>query len=244
MKILLFCLCILFTSSSIGDEVKMAFGDSIPPFSFPETNTGIELEVIAEALAFHQHTLIPIYYPLARIPVAFKQKMTMAAMTDLGHDMEKIGAFYGDSAVIYDNVLITLAEKNRIIKQPQDLKNLSVISFQGAIKRYPLWLNAVKKAENYHEQHNQLAQVRALNKDRFDVVLSDISIFKYYSLIAETKYGEKLKEFKIHHFVEPKPNDYRPVFWSETLRDDFNEGIRHLKKTGRYQAIYDKYLLK
>mgnify|MGYP000701024708 CR=1 FL=1 len=244
MKILFFLIFILFASLSFSDEITMAFGESIPPFSFPESNTGIELEIISEALAFHKHTLTPIYYPLARVPIAFKQKKTMAAMTDLGQDMGKIGAFYGDSAVVYNNVFITLKEKQLLIKKPEDLENLSVISFQGALKRYPRWLEPVKKAKRYHEQHNQLIQVLVLNKKRLDVVLSDISIFKYYSILAEKEYGEKLKEFQIHHFVEPKPNDYRPVFWSESIRDNFNDGIAYLKQTGRYQAIYDKYLQK
>ena len=244
MKIFIFWILIFFSAQSFSDEVTMAFGNAIPPFSFPESDTGIELEIISEALAFHQHTLTPVYYPLARVPIAFAQKKTMAAMTDLGEDMEKIGAFYGDSAVIYNNVFITLKERKLHIKKPEDLKDLSVISFQGAIKRYPLWLEPVKKAKKYHEQHNQLIQVLILNKSRLDVVLSDISIFKYYSMLAEKEYGKLLKEFQFHHFVEPNPNDYRPVFWRESIRDDFNDGIKHLKKTGRYQAIYDKYLQK
>ena len=42
-------------------------------------------------------------------------------------------------------------------------------------------------------------------------------------------------------FVE-RPLDYRPVFKSEKIRDDFNEGLQNLKDSGRYQEIYDFYL--
>jgi polar amino acid transport system substrate-binding protein len=43
-------------------------------------------------------------------------------------------------------------------------------------------------------------------------------------------------------FTTPNPLDYRPVFRSAAVRDDFNEGLRRLKTTGRFQAIYDRYL--
>ncbi|MBV1920942.1 MAG: hypothetical protein KUG73_09690 [Pseudomonadales bacterium] len=92
----------------------MAFGESIPPFSFPKTSTGIEIEIIRKAFSFHKHVLKPLYVPLARVPHMFKRKDVDAAMTDLGQDMTALGAYYGDPAVVYDNVLITLKELSLI----------------------------------------------------------------------------------------------------------------------------------
>ena len=235
-------LILYFPSFIFADVVEMAFGESIPPFSFPETNTGIEIEVISEALAFHNHTLIPVYYPLARIPIAFTYKQVDAAMTDLGQDMHKLDAHYGNSAVVYNNVFISLKKNNFTISKPEDLEGLSVISFQGAIKRYPLWLEPVKRVDKYFEQNNQLLQVLTLDREHYDVVLSDLSIYKYFALQAEFKSGKKMREVQFHRFVELDLDDYRPVFWNETIRDNFNEGLIHLKTTGRYQEIYDKYL--
>ena len=63
-------------------DVSMSFGEKIPPFCFPETHSGLELDVFREALAYRGHKLIPSYYPLARIPIAFKQKHVNATMTD------------------------------------------------------------------------------------------------------------------------------------------------------------------
>jgi len=242
MKIFLFFIFLHLPTLVLGDEVLMAFGEAIPPFSFPETNSGIELEVIGESLAFHSHTLKPIYYPLARVPLAFKLKQVDAAMTDLGHNMGELGAYYADSAVVYDNVMITLKKNNLTITKPEDLKGLSVISFQGAIKRYPVWLGPVDQAKRYFELNNQLLQVLTLDRGRYDAVLSDISIYKYYALQAERKSGKKLKEVQMHRFVDLNPEDYRPVFWNERIRDNFNDGLTYLKVTGRFQEIYDKYI--
>ena len=69
-----------------ADNVVMAFGEKIPPYCFPESDSGIELEVIGEALAFRGHRLKPHYYPLARVPLAFRQGEVEAAMTDLGQE--------------------------------------------------------------------------------------------------------------------------------------------------------------
>ncbi|GAB2866875.1 hypothetical protein GCM10027277_39750 [Pseudoduganella ginsengisoli] len=222
-------------------DVTMAFGEKIPPFCFPESNSGIELEVLGEALAFRGHVLKPRYYSFARIPFAFKGHEVDAAMTDLGQDLRPDGAYYGDPAVFYDNVFISLKERNLVIRKPEDLKGLTVISFAGAARRYPEWLSAVQAEGHYYEQNDQALQVLTLDKGRYDLVLSDRNIFKYFTLqLRQT--GYKPKATTEHAFVRFNPLDYRPVFRDRKIRDDFNAGLKHLKETGRFQAIYQKYL--
>lgn len=220
----------------------MAFGEKIPPFCFPETNSGIELEVIGEALAYKGHRLVPKYFPFARIPLAFKERAVDAAMTDLGEDLTPVGAFYGEPAVFYDNVFISLKERGLVIKRPQDLHGLTVISFQGAANRYPDWLGPVKKDGRYFEQNDQELQVLTLDRGRYDVVLSDRNIFKYFTLKLKRDRGLAPKPTEEHRFVTFNPRDYRPLFRDKKIRDDFNAGLAHLKETGRFQAIYDEYL--
>ncbi|MET1079990.1 MAG: ABC transporter substrate-binding protein [Pseudomonas sp.] len=232
----------LFASELHASEVLMAFGEKIPPFCFPETRSGIELEVIGEALAYRGHRLAPRFYPFARVPLSFINGEVDAAMTDLGQDLTPYGAHYGDPAVFYDNVFVTLQARHLQIRTPADLAGLRVIAFQGASKRYPLWLAPVIAAGNYHEQADQETQVLALEKERHDVVLSDRSIFRYYSLRLKNHRGYSLRPVEEHRFVQLEPNDYRPVFRNQQVRDDFNVGLQQLKQSGRYQAIHDKYL--
>lgn len=231
---------VLMPASAV--EVRMAFGEKIPPFCFPETNSGIELEVIGEALAYRGHVLKPHYFPFARVPVAFKGHVVDAAMTDLGEDLTAAGGAYGDPAVLYDNVFISLKERHLVIRNPQDLRGLRVIAFAGAAKRYPDWLGPVKNAGLYFEQNDQALQVITLDKGRYDLVLSDRNIFKYFSLQLKREHGIPLKPIQEHSFVKLNPMDYRPVFRDRQVRDDFNAGLKHLKETGRYNAIYQKYL--
>jgi len=223
-------------------EVAMAFGEKIPPFCFPETDSGIEIEVMREALAYRGHVLKPRYYSFARIPVAFKAAEVDAAMTDLGEDMSSWGAYYGNPAVTYDNVFISLKERNLVINKPEDLNGLSVISFVGAAKRYPAWLDNVRKSGHYFEQNDQALQVLTLDRGRYDVVLSDRNIFKYFTLQLKLNKSFKPKPVVEHNFVKMNLMDYRPVFRDSTVRDDFNAGLKYLKDTGRFNAIYQKYL--
>jgi len=223
-------------------EVKMSFGEKIPPYTFPETNSGIELEVIGAALAYKGHVLKPSYCPLAKVPLVFKNKTVDAAMTDLGEDLTKFGGHYADPAVWYNNVFITLEENDLTIDKPEDLEGLIITSFQGAIKRYPKWLKPVRADYNYFEQNNQKLQVLVLHKKRVDVILSDINIFKYNTSKLIREEGFVPKPTRIHQFVKLNLMDYRPIFRDKKIRDDFNEGLNHIKKTGQFQGIYDKYL--
>lgn len=241
-RFLLLGLVLGSATSGHAANVEMAFGEKIPPFCFPESDSGIELEIIGEALAFKGHLLKPRYYPLARVPLTFRQGEVDAAMTNLGQDLSEIGAHYGNPAVIYQNVFVTLKGRNLTLKKPEDLKGLSVVAFQGAAKRYPEWLAASEQAGLYYEQNNQELQVLGLNKGRYDVVLSDQSIFHYFELLLERTTLFKAKPVQMHDFTEVDPDDYRPVFRDPQIRDDFNAGLEHLKATGRYQQIYDHYL--
>jgi polar amino acid transport system substrate-binding protein len=240
MRHLLLMLCCTLSLAVSADEIVMAFGEKIAPFCFPESDSGIELEVIGEALAFKGHSLRPRYYPLARVPLEFKMAHVDAAMTDLGFGAQ--GGYFGDPAVLYDNVFISLSQRALKISKPEDLKGLVVVSFPGGLKRYPEWLTAADQANHYFEQNNQQLQVAGLNKGRFDVVLSDKNIYHYFELQLNRNKLFKAKPVDMHTFTTANPDDYRPVFRSEKIRDDFNAGLAHLKASGRYQAIYNNYL--
>jgi polar amino acid transport system substrate-binding protein len=234
---------LLYTHVSHAEKVVMAFGAKIPPFVFPKTHKGIELDIIREALKFKGHTLEPKYFPLARVSVVFKNIDIMAVMTDSGKDLTKYGGHYANPAVTYSNVFITLKNKNIKIQSEKDLEFYSIIAFKGAAKRYTKWLKDISKTDRYVETNSQQTQVKLLISGRYDIVLSDSNIFKYFA----NQYNKKNKvgikqEFREFEFTQINPKDYRPIFKSKKIRDDFNEGLKHLKETGRFKEIYKTYL--
>lgn len=232
----------MLTSFTNAKEVYMAFSQEIPPYIFQKLNKGIQIDVISAALAHKGHTLKPLYFPLGRVPIAFKGELVDAVMGDMGVDLKSSGGFYADPAVIYNNVFYTLKSKNLSINKPSDLDELRVVSFQGAENWYPKWLNKVQDEKRLYGISDQLTQVKLLHYERYDVVLSDRYIFKYFVKEMMLMSGLEIHEVDEHKFAEMDPEHFRPVFRDKEIRDDFNLGLAKIKENGQFQSIYDKYI--
>ena len=220
----------------------MAFADTIPPYTIPEIGAGIEVDIVREALAYKDHSLKAHYMPLSRMPGSFTLGEVDGVMADFGKDLSSQNGHYAKPVILFQNRFFSLKERNLMIREPRDIKGLSVIAFPGARKRFPEWFNAAKTEGSYDEIAEQKLQVLLLFSGRYDLVLSDKVVFHYFlaQQLKDNKVEEKaLTEHKV--FVE-RPLDYRPVFRSRNVRDDFNEGLRHLKDSGRYLEIYDFYM--
>jgi polar amino acid transport system substrate-binding protein len=232
----------MLTGFAGAKEVLMAFSQEIPPYIFQKQNKGIEIDIISAALAVKGHTLKPLYFPLGRIPIAFTSNLVDAAMGDMGVNLEPKGGFYANPAVIYNNVFITLKNQKISIEKPADLDHLRVVSFQGAENRYPKWLKKVKEEKRFYGISDQLTQVKLLHFGRYDVVLSDRFIFKYF--VKQMMLMNVLEVYEVdeHTFTTVNPEDYRPVFRDQQVRDDFNLGLKKIKASGKFQKIYERYM--
>ncbi|MEC5159594.1 polar amino acid transport system substrate-binding protein [Janthinobacterium sp. CG_23.3] len=245
MKPLIFSLMLALAGAVHGAPVSMAFGDNLPPYIMAESHSGIELDVVREALALRGHELRPQYGPMGRIPFSFIEGKVDAIMMDVGEDMAAHGGHYGEAPVLYDNVLYTLKRRQLRLRKPADLKGLSIMAFVGAAKRYPEWLLPLSRTPEYVERNNQAVQPLLLSLGRYDVVLSDRTIFQYFSALQRRADPHfVLPAVEEHALPPPDPRDYRPVFRDAAVRDDYNAGLEQLRKSGRYKAIYGKYLEK
>ena len=244
MKRSLFALLLGLTAGSAAPaSVSMAFGDNLPPYIMADSDAGIEVEVVREALAYRGHVLRAHYLPMARIPPTFIAGQVDAIMMDVGQNMTTHGGYYATPPVLYDNVLYTLKRRGLAIRKPSDLIGHTIMSFVGAARRYPEWFGALSHSSAYVERNNQAAHPMLLALGRYDIVLSDRTIFQYYRLQSKkANPGFVMPEFDVHAFTYANPADYRPVFRDATIRDDFNAGLAYLRKSGRYRVIRDKYL--
>ena len=239
---LLMCAILAYSSTALSADIRMAFGVSLPPYVIAKSNVGIEVDIIREALAHKGHNLIPVYVPLARVPVHFERGKVDATQRDGGSNLVALGAHYGDTSVAYHAAFFSLAERGLKIEKPSDLEGLKVISFQNAVKqsRFKDWLQPVADAGNYFEINDQLSQVKTLQVGRYDVVLADRNIFAYFTLKLRDEGNITIKPTALHEFLQP--HSYKPLFRDEAVKDDFNVGIKHLHATGRYQQIIDSYV--
>jgi polar amino acid transport system substrate-binding protein len=236
------CLALLpALTPCLAAEIAIGFGDHLAPYVLPAAQSGIEVEIFREALAYRGHVLRPVFLPTRRLPQAFAAHEIDGAMSDSGMDLTGQGGIYGEPAVGFDNVLITRKDRHIGIARPGDLAGLSVLAFPDAVERFPDWLKPVQKAGRYFETNNQALQVRALQQKQYDVILSDRYIFAYFTSILEGHHVT-IDDVDVHRCLTPNPSYYPSVFRNKEIRDDFNAGLDYLKKSGRYQEIYDRYV--
>ena len=74
------------------------------------------------------------------------------------------------------------------------------------------------------------------------MVLSDRYIFRYFAKRMKLLNVLTLDDVDEHTFTMESPDDYRPVFRDENIRDDFNFGLKKLKESGEFQKIYNRYM--
>ena len=239
-----FAICALalgvIAPSAQAEPLTMTFGASIPPYAFPDTESGIEVDIIREALALSGVELQPVFVPARRIAFEFIQGKVDAASKDQGEDLTKHGGIYGDVSVKFQDVIFTLEDRALELSAPGDLEGLRVVAFQNASKHYSDWLSPLEGSTNYTETADQSLQVKMLHRGRADAIVADLNIVQYLTKLVAEEGQIGIKPVRINNFADPW--GYRPVFKTEELRDDFNSGLQKLVESGRYQEIVDSYV--
>lgn len=223
---------------ALAKEVKMAVGFSVAPYIIQDADNGIELDIMREALAYKGHTLKTLYIPFIEIDKAFVDKKVDAIATV----EEKIGidGFFSDHVITYRNYAISLAKNNLKINSIADLGDKSVAAFQLATKYLGSeYAEMAKNNPRYREKEERTVQIKLLYDGRMDAVVIDKNIFQYYKNMIADK--TDVTQPVVYHDIFPE-NKYKVVFQDKAIRDDFNEGLKRLRKTGRYEAIFKEYI--
>ncbi len=236
--------CGAATPLAQAGEVRMIFGLSLPPYVIKESNSGYELDIIREALAFKGHTLKPSFAAFGATKQMLKDKAADSAQRG-NPDMNEGDGFYyaAEPTVIYEDVVISLAKNKLLINSLADLKTKSVVAYHGATQFIgPDYAAAMKGNANYQENSSSKRVVQMVYANGVQAAVFDINIFKY---VAATLKGELDTSQEVtYHRIFPantiKTNN--AVFLDKQIRDDFNAGLAHIKKNGRYKEIIKKYV--
>ncbi len=238
MKNILFLL-ILLSIALFSKEVNVVFSYSTPPYVFKD-GSGIVVSIVKEALAYKEHVLKPVFVNIGRSFELFRDGYVDASsIIQISSGLE---AFYSDDFMEYYNAAFVLKNKHIKIEQLEDLKDLYTIAFQNAHVYLGEEFGKISQLadKKYIEIADQKQQVYMLFKERTEVIIMDRNIFTFYKnlLIQEKKIDGNIKAELIELF---SPTPYKMAFKDKTLRDDFNKGVAHLKKSGRFDAIYFEY---
>lgn len=230
---------LLLLVSTDAKEIRVAFSYSTPPYVFKD-GSGIVSTIVKEALAKHGHTVKAFYVNIGRA-----QEMLKNGHIDVAtiiQDSSGLQAHYSDYFMQYHNAAFVLNQNPLSIRSIEDLSRYDTISFQGAhIFLGPAYGEMARKAgKKYREIADQKQQVHMLLRGRAQVAIMDRHIFEFYKnqLIAE----KKVDPATLYRLIELfPPTRYQCAFKDPKIRDDFNRGLKDLKKSGRYEQIYNEY---
>jgi len=238
---------ILFTSPTLmaAETVVVGFKSGKAPYVIPtkpfkdtdfdvSNPLGIEVEIVREVFALSGKKVKPVYMNYKRMESELaKGNIQMGSNLHTGVE----GFYYVDNHVRMFDHFIYPTDSAAAVTSFADLADKHVLSFQNATK----FLNddyraAVKKAKSYREIDDQEKQVKSIAQGRADVVLMDISIFKYFA----KRNGKSVADF-MYAPMFPEPFYFSSGFSDQSLRDEFASGLQKLKDSGQYDEIYRKY---
>lgn len=230
---------LLLAQPVAAKEIRMAVGRSLPPYVFVDNWTGLEYDIVKQALAVEGHTIAPRHMALARVAKELESGLADAAMTmrpDSG-----VTAYYSDNHVTYRNFAITLASRDLRIEKAADMAGFSVIAFQRASDYLGEEFRKMAQANpQYREEAKQAVQPTLLFLNRVDVVVADQNIFGWFANAPEVKAKADTGQAVRFHPIFP-PTDYHVAFREAGLRDSFNRGLKRIRENGEYQKIVARY---
>lgn len=236
-KLVFTVLAVLLAQVCVAKELKVAVGLSLPPYIIQDSDNGMEVDILRQALADSGNTAKLVYVPFIRVPTSLSDGTAEAALT-VNEAREIKDVVYSDSHITYQNVAIMLKSNPLKVASIADLGKVSVVAFQDATKYLgPEFAAMAKTNSKYAEQGKQELQVKMLFGKRTDIIVTDINIYKYFK--QSIKDMDTSAEISIIELFPP--TNYKVAFKDKAVCDLFNAGLKKLKENGQYDAILNKY---
>lgn len=227
----LFYLLLVTPFALNAKPVTLATSLSIPPYIIKENNSGVQYEIIKQALAFKGHSIRKMTYASYKRLSKIVQRRQVDAVVIPSSDLP--GTYASDVVINYINHAITLRSENITIRTIPDLLMHPVLAFQNAkVFLSQPFKDMVEKHNDYQEVMHQIKQVNQLFKKRTKVLVMDKRIFQYFRKQSQI---DTSAEVTYHDVFEKKPQ--RVYFIDRQIRDDFNAGLQHLKTSGKMAHI-------
>jgi len=218
-------------------ELKVAVGLALPPYNIQETDSGIEMDIVREALKPKGYVIQARFVPFARVRRDFMNHEVDAALTinpDSG-----IEAFYSNEHLVCQNVVVTLKRNDFKIRTVNDLRDRSVLAFQDAtLYLGKEFASMASQNSQYKEIAKQELQINLLYSNRVDAIVLDKNIFYY--LRKRNDRVDTSQPIDVWQIFPPTP--FSVAFADKQVRDDFNDGLKQLRESGRYDEIVKKYI--
>ncbi|QNM96200.1 substrate-binding periplasmic protein [Chitinimonas koreensis] len=229
--------CLAWACSAAGAPLRVGFGTDKPPYVFEQTRSGLEVELVTEALRRAGYEVEPFFAPMERLHRMLESGSLDAIATTNANS--GIKAHYSEPYIEYHNVAVALAARQLDIRTIADLGRYSVSAFQRARQLLGPEFGAMAAANpGYREEAQQIVRNRLLFAGRIDVVVGDRRIIEYFNrqVAEQVDVGQALRWYPLF-----PPTPYRVGFREVEPRDRFDAGLAALRRDGGYAAIERRY---
>ncbi len=220
--------------------VRIHITESIKPFALPESNSGLQSEIIRAAFATQAVQTEIVFLPGARAWGDYAHG-DIDVITNAKPDSQLSIVLSSWPVLTFYNSAITLKSKSLKLRSVRDLGNLRVLAFQNASRFLgPEYADMAAANKNYGESSTVRAMM--LQEDRVDTIISQPDVFRF-SLITQAKMLNRVAELDAfeYHKIFPTSNKYWLGFRTESLRDQFERGIAAIYASGEIDKIFSRY---
>ncbi len=210
--------------------VRLQVGIALPPYVINKGNSGAELDIIREALAFEGY----------RITLALRETAKHDVMRVVSSGNE-LGGCYSKPYIFYRNVAISLSSRRLIVDGIGDLRGQRVIGTSSAAETLGVnFTNILSDIKGFDEVLEVREQNVRLFNGQTDLVVGDINIFNW--MVENTELPNPVdssQSIAVHPIFEPSPKYL--LFRDPVICEAFNRGVERLEQSGRYQEILNAY---
>jgi ABC-type amino acid transport substrate-binding protein len=250
LKILTSLTLISLTLSHANSNELVMFSSDAPPHMIAADNSGIDIDIVKTILTEMGHNVSLEFAPLTRAMEQVKKKEADVFLpTFFQKDSKEI--FISDAFIQYRPMIFSLKKSTLSIEKISDLKELRIITFQGATGYFGDEFSDVAQQTNYTELHDMSKLPEILLMGRYDVVVLDYYIFYYFLKMYQEQselagnglfplvdnYSSLIKR----HDLIPQVSAYTG-FNNEALRNEFNIHLKQFIKNDRHNKIIEKYI--
>lgn len=224
-------------TSQRAQELTMAISPDLPPYILNGASSGLEVDLLREALPNHTLNFVQMPYAELQTAVPGKHAEISVGVQHFSDD----GAFYSDDFITFENAAIAKKSADLKIAGIADLAGRKVLAWEDAYLELGPEFKALfspdgPQRNNYAEVGDQREQVRMFWDAADTILVIDRVIFNYFS--RESGHSPSDAAF---HAIFPPVTNFKVAFRDEAVRDAFNQGLARLCQSGDYAKVLERY---
>ena len=226
------------SGTTVAADCLKVTTDNGPPHMIQATGTGIDIDIVREALQVAGYCITLHYAPLSRA-----KANVISGMADITVPTFQVAEnpdFYlSDPIIAYHPLAFTRAENtSKPFTSLEAVKGQTIMTFQGARGYFGADFIAMTKNNTYLEIHDMSKLPQLLYRGRADMVFLDRYIFQYY--VQQHLPGVSIASFQEHVLI-PETLAHAGFHDKET-RDAFNIALKQLVSSGQHSRIISRYI--